>query len=126
MDSRPFRPPDASNAGSSCAAAAMESSSTAFQPIQDSPAVGCSSAISRMRGTQVSGSCWMQVYAITGLQVAPTAPYSWMAVDSSRGSAESFHRAVGVCSAACRVTGRESASVDACVSRVVVIGGVPS
>lgn len=74
-----------------------------------------------MRGTQVSGSCLMQVYAITGLQVAPTAPYSWIAVDSSRGSAESFHRAVMVCDAACRVTGRTSASVIAGDERVSVI-----
>ena len=95
IDSRPLRPPCSSKVGSSSEAAWRETSSTTFQPISDSVAVGIRSASSAMRPCQRSWSARIAARAITGLHVAPTAPQP-IAVASSRGSALSFQSAVGV------------------------------
>ena len=95
IDSRPLRPRCSRKAGSNCAAAATDNSSTNRHPSSYSVAVGrcCASAEARTR--QRSASEHRAASAITGLQVAPTAPNP-IDVSSSVGSAESFHSTVGV------------------------------
>ena len=97
IDSRPLRPLCSSNAGSRYLAASIETSSTTCQPICDSVAVGRSAAISAIRACQRGRSERIAASAITGLQVAPTAPQP-IAVVSSDSVEESFHSAVGVVS----------------------------
>ena len=58
------------------AAALADMSSTTFQPIWSSLAVGMASIRAWIRGFQLASSCLMTDTAITGLQVAPTAPCS--------------------------------------------------
>src|SRR4051794_36307629 len=63
--------------------------------MSDSDAVGCSAAYSPMRRCQRGRSLRRAASAMTGLQVAPTAPQP-IAADSSDRVAESFHSTVGV------------------------------
>ena len=53
-----------------------------------------------MRGFQFAISSFSAVRAITGLQVAPTAPWEMESVSSAI-EAESFHRQVGVVCVIC-------------------------
>src|SRR5918993_2897230 len=94
-DSRPLRPRCSAKASPSRAAASTDSSFTIAQPISDSEAVGCSSAYARMRCCHRGRSLLSAARAMTGLQVAPTAPQP-IAAASSAGVAESFHSTVGV------------------------------
>ena len=95
IERRPLRPRCSSKSGSRRAAASTDSSSTTCHPICDSPAVGCSLAISAMRACQRGRSERMAARAMTGLHVAPTAPQPIAAVSSERVEL-SFHSAVGV------------------------------
>src|SRR5256884_3266909 len=100
MESRPLRPRFFSKAGRSSSAARTESSSMSFQPIWFSVADGISRISSAIRGFQVAISSFSAVRAITGLQVAPTAPWEMESVNSAI-EAESFHRHVGVVCVIC-------------------------
>jgi len=95
IDSRPSRPACSANAGSSSLAALTDISSTSFQPIWSSVAPGSSSTSAWIRGRQMEISFLRIPRAMTGLHVAPTAPFSIAYVSSSM-SAESFHSIVGV------------------------------
>ena len=74
IDSRPWRPPDASNAGRSSGAARSDISSTTAQARSTSVASGRSSARARTRSRQWAGSAFQTSVTIVGLAVAPTAP----------------------------------------------------
>ena len=100
MESRPLRPRCLSKAGRSSSAARTESSSMSFHPIWSSVADGISRISSAMRGFQFAISSFSAVRAITGLQVAPTAPWEMESVSSAI-EAESFHRQVGVVCVIC-------------------------
>ena len=95
IERRPLRPACAANAGSRSFAARTDISSTSFQPIWSSVAPGRSRRSSWIRGRHTAISFLRIVSAMTGFQVAPTAPFS-RAYLSSSVSAESFHRHVGV------------------------------
>ena len=61
--------------------------------MSESVADGCAALYSLIRVRQNRESACSAVRAMTGLQVAPTAPYV-SAAPSSLGSAESFHKQV--------------------------------
>ena len=76
MERRPSRPAWAANAGSRSFAALTDISSTSVHPIRSSVAPGRSWSRASMRGRQTAISFFRMPTAMTGLQVAPTAPFS--------------------------------------------------
>ena len=74
MESRPFRPPSRSKTCRRSPAARTDISSTSRQPIWSSVARGISERSACMRGRQKGISFLSTDSAMTGLQVAPTAP----------------------------------------------------
>ena len=95
IDNRPFRPPCASKIGRSIAARLADISSMTRHASSPSVAVACSAASALIRPVQYASSFLTTSTAMTGLQVAPTAPCS-IAYASSASAAESFHRHVPV------------------------------
>ena len=74
IDSRPCRPPDASNVGRSSGAARRDISSTIAQARSASVASARSTASARTRPRQCPGSAFQTSATIVGFAVAPTAP----------------------------------------------------
>src|SRR3984885_11026875 len=95
IESRPFLPFCCSKIGLSSAAALADISRTTCQAISSSLATGNSFASAWILPFQTSNSFLRTLTTMTGLHVAPTAPFSseyW----SSEIEAESFQRQVGV------------------------------
>src|SRR5580698_6327711 len=95
IESRPFLPFCCSKIGLSSAAALADISRTTCQAISSSLAIGNSFASAWILPFQTSNSFLRTLTTMTGLHVAPTAPFSseyW----SSEIEAESFQRQVGV------------------------------
>src|SRR5436190_392473 len=93
MDNRPFRPLCASKIGRSIAARLADISSMTRHASSPSVAAACSAASALIRPVQYASSFFTTSTAMTGLHVAPTAPWS-IAYASSASAAESFHRHV--------------------------------